>query len=190
MKRSFIRPLVLSTVLAAGVLGNAAAATYTTLDSANSKVTFDYSQMSVNMNGAFSEVKASRLNFDPASPDTATVSLEIALKGVDAGYAEANTELATESWLNTAAHPLATFTSKKITAKGDNRFEAVGDLSIKGKAHEVTVPFSVTQTNDTGVFEGKFTFRRSDFGIGEGQWADFSIVANDITVNFSLVAKP
>lgn len=31
---------------------------------------------------------------------------------------------------------------------------------------------------------GQFTIRRGDFAIGEGAWAAFDIVANDVTVRF------
>ncbi|NLZ12542.1 MAG: YceI family protein [Alcaligenaceae bacterium] len=185
-----VRPALLAAVLGLALYGNAGAATYTTLDSAASKVSFGYSQMSVDMTGGFSEVKATELQFDPATPDTARIALEIALKGVDAGYAEANTELAKDEWLNTAKFPLASFTARKVTALGDNRFEAAGDLVIKGNTRPITVPFTVTETADNGVFKGQFTLQRSDFNIGEGQWKDFSIVADNITITFSLVAKP
>jgi polyisoprenoid-binding protein YceI len=40
------------------------------------------------------------------------------------------------------------------------------------------------------VFEGSFTIRRGDFSIGEGAWAKFDIVANDIVVKFRFTALP
>ena len=113
---SLFRPLALAAALTFATAGVAGAATYTSLDAASSTVTFDYSQMSVDMNGGFSEIKATELLFDPANPQAARVALEIALKGVDAGYAEANTELATPTWLDIASHPLATFTAKNVSA--------------------------------------------------------------------------
>ena len=190
MKIALLRSAVFAAALGLGTLGQANAATYTTLDTEKSKVTFSYSQMNVDMTGGFSEIKATELNFDPANAAAAKVKLEIALKGVDAGNPDANSELAKNEWLNTAAHPLATFTSKKVTATGDNKFDVLGDLSIKGNTRELTVPVTLKQDNNSGLFEGQFKFQRADFGIGEGQWKDFSIVANEIVVKFSLVANP
>ncbi len=187
---ALIRPALLAATLGLALSGNAGAATYTSLDPAASKLGFGYSQMSVDMTGGFSEIKATELLFDPANPQAAKITLEVALKGVDAGYAEANTELAKGEWLNTASHPLATFTAKKVTAVGNGAFEALGDLTIKGNSREIKVPFTVKENADNGVFEGQFTMQRSDFNIGEGQWKDFSIVADNITITFSLVAKP
>ncbi|MEN9493739.1 MAG: hypothetical protein RJA63_4188, partial [Pseudomonadota bacterium] len=34
-----------------------------------------------------------------------------------------------------------------------------------------------------------FSFKRSDFAIGEGPWAAFDAVANDIQVKFHLVTQ-
>jgi polyisoprenoid-binding protein YceI len=36
---------------------------------------------------------------------------------------------------------------------------------------------------------GSFVIRRADYGIGEGMWSKFDVVANDVTVNLSLTLK-
>lgn len=189
MKTSILRPLALAAALSFGALGSAAAAQYTSLDAEASRITFGYSQMNVGMDGSFSELKATELSFDPAKPEEAKVTIEVTLSSIDAGYAEANSELEKEEWLALAQHPLATFTSSKVEALGDNQFQVTGDLSIKGNSQEVTAPFSFKEDGDAGIFEGSFTFQRADFGVGEGQWKDFSIVANDIEIKFHVVAK-
>lgn len=190
MISSFVRPLALTAALSLGILGSAHAVEYTTLDSAASSLTFGYSQMNVKMDGRFSELKATELSFDPTNPQAATVAIEVVLGSIDAGYAEANTELEKEEWLALSAYPLATFTSSKVAALGDDRYQVTGDLSIKGVTKEVTAPFTFKADGDAGVFEGSFTFQRADFGVGEGQWKNFGIVANDIQISFHVVAKP
>lgn len=189
MNISFLRPLALASALSLGVFGAAAAAPYTTLDAQASSLSFGYSQMNVNMDGAFTDVKASDFSFDPDQPEAAQVSIEIALASADAGYEEANAELEKPEWLHLSAHPLATFKSTQVQALGDDRYQVTGDLSIKGTTQQVTAPFTFKQEGEQGVFEGSFTFQRADFGIGEGQWEDFSIVANDIQIDFRFVAN-
>src|SRR5690606_32618148 len=73
---------------------------------------------------------------------------------------------------------------------GDGRYEVTGELSVKGNSRPVTVPFSFKEEAGKGVFEGSFPLQRADFGIGEGQWKAFSIVANEIEVSFKFVATP
>lgn len=38
------------------------------------------------------------------------------------------------------------------------------------------------------MFDGSFVIHRKDFAIGEGQWADTGIVANDVKVQFRIQA--
>lgn len=190
MKFSILRPLALAAVLGAGVIGNAAAVEYTSLDADASSIGFGYSQMNVKMDGSFGEMKATELSFDPAAPEAAKVTIEISLASVDAGYEEANSELGKDEWLALARHPLAAFSSSKVEALADGSYQVTGDLSIKGNTRQVTAPFTFKEEGGAGIFEGSFTFQRADFGVGEGQWQDFSIVANEIDVKFNIVAKP
>src|SRR5690606_32440181 len=142
MNLSFLRPLALAAALGLGMLGSAGAAQYSTLDGEASTLAFGYSQMNVKMDGRFAALRATELSFDPARPEAAKVSIEVALSGIDAGYDEANTELAKDEWLALAAHPLATFTSTGVEALGDNRYQVTGELSIKGVTRTVTAPFT------------------------------------------------
>lgn len=187
---SILRPLAFAAALSFGMFGNASAVEYTSLDAQASRISFGYSQMSVNMDGSFSQMKATEFSFDPANPEAAKVVIEIPLSSIDAGYAEANTELEKDEWLNLAAHPLAAFRSTKVEALGENRYQVTGELSIKGNTKAVTAPFTFKEDSGAGHFEGSFTFQRADFSVGDGQWKDFSIVANDIEIKFHVVAKP
>lgn len=187
---SRLRPMAMAAALSLATLGSAHAVEYTTLDAGKSRVGFGYSQMNVTMDGSFGELKATEFSFDPARPEAAKVVIEVSLGSIDAGYEEANSELAKEEWLALNAHPVASFRSGKVEPLGDGKFQVTGDLSIKGTTRPVTAPFTFSEAGDTAVFEGSFTFQRADFAVGEGQWKDFSIVANDIRINFHVVARP
>src|SRR3546814_10902352 len=136
MTISFLRPLALTTALSLGVFGNAGAIEYTSLNPQASRISFVYSQMNGSMDGHFGEMKATEFSFDPAKPEAAKLAIEISLASIDAGYAEANSELEKNEWLNLAAHPLASFKSGKVEALGDGNYQVTGTLSIKGNAKE------------------------------------------------------
>src|SRR5690606_23585068 len=142
MNISILPAIVLASALSLGGLGAAKAAEYTSLDTEASSLSFGYSQMSVNMDGAFTEMKAADFSFDPDQPEAARLAIEIALASADAGYEEANAELEKPEWLNLAAHPLATFRSTQVRALENGRYQVTGDLSIKGNTKEVTAPFT------------------------------------------------
>ncbi|WP_371322617.1 YceI family protein [Dechloromonas sp. ZY10] len=164
---------------------------YTQVQADKSTVQFSYQQMGVKMDGRFRKF-SSQLSFDPAKPAAARVSFEVELASVDTGSPEADQEVAGKPWFNSAAFPVARFVSSSVKPLGNNRYEVAGKLTIKGKTQDLTFPasFAAPGNNDKGgVFEGGFTLRRADFSIGEGSWAKFDIVANDIGLKFRIAVQ-
>lgn len=179
---------ILKTLLAltATALGlQAHAAPYQSIVPAKSSVTFSYKQMGVAMDGRFKKF-AAQVNFDPAKAEQAKASFEVDLASVDAGSSEADQEVVTKSWFNAAAFPKASFVAKQIKQTAPNQYEVQGTLSIKGLSRDVKFPMKHTAQGKDGLLTGSFTLKRADYTIGEGMWAKFDVVANDIQVNFSL----
>ena len=164
------------------------AAPYQAIVPTKSSVTFSYKQMGVAIDGRFKKF-AAQVNFDPAKADAAKASFEVELASVDAGSSEADDEVVTKSWFNAAAFPKATFVAKQFKQTAPNQYEVSGTLSIKGQSREVKFPMKHTAQGKDGVLTGGFTLKRGDFNIGEGMWAKFDVVANDIQINFSLTAS-
>lgn len=153
-----------------------------------STINFTYKQMGVAVDGKFKKF-ASQLNFDPAKPTAAKATFDVDLASIDTGAPEGDQEVAGKPWFNTKAFPTAKFVSGTIKPLGGNKYEVAGQLSIKGKTQEVIVPATFTAQGNTGVFDGSFTIRRADFSIGEGSWAKFDIVANDVLIKFRITAS-
>ena len=174
--------------LAALLLAAGADATeFNQLLSDKSAVTFAYKQMNVPIDGRFNRFSG-RISFDPAKPAAAQAEIAIELASIDTGFAEGNDEVAGKLWFNTKQFPVARFVSTSIKPLGNNRFEVTGKMSIKGRTHVATTPATFSQTGQQGVFEGSFVLKRADYGIGEGMWADFGTVANEVQIRFRLVA--
>lgn len=152
-----------------------------------SSISFVYKQMNVPLAGGFKQFNA-QLSFDPAQPAAAKAEINIELASIDAGSAEANDEVAGALWFNTKTFPTARFVAATIKPLGNNRFEVVGKMSIKGKTRAITTPATFHQDGTRAVFEGNLVLQRADFGIGEGMWADFGTVANEVQIKFHLVA--
>ena len=49
------------------------------------------------------------------------------------------------------------------------------------------VPVTISQSGSQSTASGEFVVKRLDFKIGENEWADLSLVANDVRVRFKLV---
>lgn len=163
-------------------------AEFNTLGIAQSRVSFAYKQMNVPMEGNFKRF-GGQLTFDPAKPTLAKTALNIDLASIDTGTTEGDEEVAGKLWFNTKQFPVARFVSTSVKPLGNNRFLVTGKMSIKGRTRVVSTPASFSQQGATGVFEGAFVLKRADYGIGEGLWADFDGVANEVQIKFRLVAS-
>ena len=159
------------------------AAEFGSVQSDKSTLTFAFKQMNVGMNGKFGKFDA-KLAFDPAKPESAKASLDVDLASIDTG----TDEVAGKLWFNTKAFPTARFVASSVKPLGGNRYDISGDLSIKGRTQKVSAPTTVTVQGNTATFDGAFVIKRADFAIGEGTWADFSTVANEVEVKFHLLA--
>ncbi len=152
-----------------------------------SSLSFVYKQMNVPVEGQFKSFR-SKLAYDPAKPAAAKAELEIDLASIDAGSQDANDEVAGKAWFNTKAFPIAKFVATSVKPLGGNRLELAGKMSIKGKTLDLVTPVTVTQQGNAASFDGSLVLKRADYGIGDGIWADFGTVANEIQIKFRLVA--
>lgn len=176
--------LLATTLLAvAAAAGDvASAATFRSVAADRSSITFSYRQMGVAMDGRFRKFSA-RVDLDTARPERAKGQVDIDLASIDTGSSEADQEVAGKSWFHVAAHPRASFALRNLKPAAPGQYEATGLLSLKGQTRELRVPLKLSPK---GSLTGSFVLRRADYGIGDGIWAKFDVVANEITVNLRL----
>lgn len=185
MPRPHSLPAALATLLAASLIGSALPALAQTVVPAQSEIGFVSKQMGVPVEGKFKKWTA-QIAFDPKKPEAGKVSFTIDTGSASFGAPETDAEVPKAPWFNVAKFPTASFASSGIKPLGGGRFEVAGTLTIKGHAQAVTVPVSVAQAGGTSTATGSFAIKRLDFKIGEGEWTDTSMVANDVTVKFKL----
>lgn len=162
----------------------------TQLVPAGSEIVFTTRQMGVPVEGRFGTFSA-QITLDPRKPEAGSVAFSIDTGSARFGSAELDAEVPKATWLNAAKFPQATFRSSSIKAAGPGKFDVSGKLSIKGAVRDVTVPVQVVQTGATptatSTASGSFTIKRLEFKVGEAEWSDTSMLANDIQVRFKLV---
>lgn len=155
------------------------------LQAAGSEIVFTTRQMGVPVEGRFAAFKA-QVALDPKKPETGKVAFSIDTGSARFGSAELDAEVPKPVWLGVAKFPQASFESTAIKAAGPGRFEVAGKLTIKGVARDLTVPVQLAQAGPTSTASGSFTIKRLDFKVGEGEWTDTSMLANDVQVRFKL----
>ncbi len=158
------------------------------LVAAGSEIVFTTKQMGVPVEGRFGSFTA-QIVLDPKKPDSGSVNFTIATGSARFGSPELDAEVPKPTWLNVAKFAQASFVSSAIKAAGPGRFDVAGKLSIKGAVRELTVPVQLQQSagGATSTASGSFTLKRLDFKVGEAEWADTSLLSNDIVVRFKLV---
>ena len=152
---------------------------------AQSEIGFVSKQMGVPVEGKFKKFDA-QISFDTAKPDTSKIAFTIDTGSASLGSPESDAELPKAPWFGVAKFPQATFQSSAVKGLGGGKFEVAGKLTIKGNVRDVVVPVTLTQSGTSTTATGAFAIKRLVFKIGEGDWADTSMVADDVQVKFKL----
>jgi polyisoprenoid-binding protein YceI len=171
-------------LLACLALG-AATAGAQTVDPSASELVIVTEQMGVPVEGRFQRWTAD-VALDPRRPESGQVGLRIETDSLAFAAPEVTAEVQRAPWLDTTRYPQAVLQSTVIRAAGGDRYEMRGRLTLKGQTHDVTVPVSLAQSGTSGTASGSFTLRRSDFGIGEAERTEASLVAHEVQVRFRL----
>jgi len=183
--RAALRTLTLLALVAAAPL---AAAQGVQVD--KSEIRFVSKQMGVNVDGRFRKWTANVV-FLPADLAHSKADFDVELASIDLASAESESEVKGAVWFNTAKFPVAHFASSSVRSTGPDKYEFAGTLAIKGTTRNVVVPVTVRKdAAGNAVAEGTFTVKRLEYKIGEGEWADPSTVADDVTVRIRMVLAP
>ena len=175
-------PAVLTVAFAASALP---AAAQQKLLPAQSSIAFEIKQMGVPVQGHFKKFDA-QVNFDAAKLAASKVTFTVDIASATMGAPEMDAELPKATWFDTAKFPQARFTSSAFKALGAGKYEVAGKLAIKGQSRDVTVPLAMSQNGATTTATGVLPIKRLSFRIGEGDWADTSMLADDVQVRFKL----
>jgi len=152
-----------------------------------SEIRFVSRQMGVNVEGRFRKWKAN-VDFRPKDLGKSKAEIEIDLSSIDLASEESETELRRPRWFDTAKFPVATFQSTGMKDLGGDKYEIAGKLTLKGTVRDETIPIEVKRdAAGNSVASGQFTIKRLAFKIGDGQWADPDVVADDVIVRVRMV---
>lgn len=108
------------------------------IDPSNSQVTFSVKHMMVTtVRGRLGRL-AGRLELDPARPEKAVFEITADVTGIDTGEPKRDGHLRSADFFDAEKYPAITFKSAAVFPKGEGRYTASGDLTIR----EVTRPVS------------------------------------------------
>lgn len=178
-----IKGLLLASLFATAFAGAAVLKT----DPAKSSVTATFKQMGVPVEAKFRQFTA-HIDYDAAKPAAAKATVEIQTASLDLGDPDYNKEVTKKEWFNTAQFPKASFVSSSIAPAGAGKLNVSGKLTIKGRSADVRFPLTVKTEAGKQVFEGQLPIKRLAFNIGEDEWKDTSMVADEVLIKFRVAA--
>lgn len=156
------------------------------IDAGRSAVTATFTQIGVDVTAKFKSVNGV-IEFDPANPAGGKAQIAVALASFDLGEPEYNKEVQKKEWFDSAQFPQATFVSSGIKVTAPGKLLVQGKLTIKGKALDVSMPVTFRQDAKTLTFEGTLPIKRLYFDIGEGEWKETDMLADEVIIKFKAV---
>jgi polyisoprenoid-binding protein YceI len=179
------RLLISAVATICGLIAGSAVQAEQKLIQPQSEIVFVSKQMGVPVEGHFKKFDA-QIAFEPTKPEASKIAFTVDIASATIGVPETDAELPKATWFNTAKFPQATFQSTSVKGLGTGKFEVSGKLSIKGASRDVVIPIALVQAGATTTAIGTFALKRLAFKIGENEWADTSMVADDVQVKFKL----
>jgi len=165
-----------------------------TIDAAKSSLSFSASQVGAIVSGRF-PVWTGTVVLDPASLVAARIDIRIETPSVTTNNRDVDSLLKGPNFLDVQRFREALFVSDSVIARGGERYEAKGKLTIRNITRDVVLPFTLAIADDPArpatlraTARGRLTLKRLDFGVGQNEWAGTGQVADEVTVDLTVVA--
>lgn len=157
-----------------------------------SSITFHGKQMGTDFDGVINKFKPD-IHFDENDLEHSKVTVDIDINSIDGKDPERNKSIKGSDWFDTDHFPTARFETTKIVKTGDGAFTASGNLTIRGVTVPIELPFTLAHESigfgqDRAIMTGMVTLDRSKFQLGTGDWADPSVIANEVPVDIKVTA--
>ena len=154
-----------------------------------SSITFTAIQNGAPVTGQFKNFTG-EIFVDPKDYKSSSVHIVVDISSITSSYSDITSTLSTPDWFNVKMYPKAEFKSTSFNKVGDKKYQAMGTLTLRGKSLPVTLTFTAEETSPgVGTVEGSTVLKRTDFGIGQGDWSSTKEIKDEVKVNFKIVAK-
>jgi cytochrome b561/polyisoprenoid-binding protein YceI len=158
------------------------------VDPAASSLRFTGQQSGQPFSGRFDDWDA-QIWFDPADLAGSKVAVTIRTASARTGDATQEGSLGQAEWFNVGAFPMARFEAGEFRDLGGGRFEAVGELTLKGVRTPVRLPFAYTEQAGVAGVAGTVRLDRTALGLGLLSDPGATLVSREIEVGIDVEAR-
>jgi polyisoprenoid-binding protein YceI len=182
-----IRALALTILLTAAPAVALAAAPAWTVDKAASSIRFSSSFSGQPFSGAFSRWTA-QIRFDPAQLAASSVTATIDVGSAATGDKDRDQAMPSADFFAAAKFPRATYTASTFKNLGGGRYQALGQLTIRGISKPLTLPFTLVITGPNARMKASLAINRLAFGVGQNEWKSVEAIPAAVNVTIDLTA--
>lgn len=164
-----------------------------TIDPVHTQIEFSVRHMGLaTVRGRFTAFGGSVTTDASGAPTAVAVDVEAA--SIDTSAADRDAHLRSPDFFDAGAHPTLTFRSTAVRALGGDRFEVVGDLTMRGVTRPITLEADIGepirdpwgQPRRAAVVAGKLN--RKDFGLSWNQILEAGalLVGEEVRLSFDV----
>lgn len=152
----------------------------------DSTLTFTGTQNDAPIEGKFTQFEG-EIQFDPNQLKESNAIIKVKTDSIFTSLKDIGDTLQGTDWLSTKAFPEATFQATSFDKKDDQNYQAHGNLTIRDKTFPITIDFSLTNYSpEKATIKGTAKFKRSLWGLGQGEWSNTNYIKDEIKVDFVL----
>lgn len=139
--------------------------------------------------GSFAQWHAA-IRFDPAHLAGSKFDVTVDTTSANTGDADRDGALPGADFFNATRYPQARYVATEFVQAGSHAI-ARGTLTLRGESHPLNLTVTYTpQAGGTALMDVSGTLKRLDYGVGGGEYADTSVIGDDVTINAHLVLVP
>jgi polyisoprenoid-binding protein YceI len=155
------------------------------LQAPGSSLTFTFTQLGAATQGRFGRF-STELSYDAKNLAASSLRVTVQIGSIDTQDAERDGVLVTPELFDARKHPVATFVATSLV-QGPEGLHAPGKLTIRGVTRELRLPLSIQPAGDGLELSGSTSFKRLDFGIGQGDWQSTESVGDEVKVQYKVL---
>ena len=123
------------------------------------------------------------ISLDEQHPQACRFDVRIDLASVRTGNPTGDKQLQSAAFFDVAAHPEAHYQAERCSWNGKGPIDVQGFLTLRGV--KKPVPLQAT-LQAGGTLSATATVNRLDFGVGQGQWSNGSIINAQVRIKAAL----
>jgi polyisoprenoid-binding protein YceI len=183
-KPATAKPDTAAPATTAAPMTDAAALPRYTQNASKSSLKFTFEQAGAAVSGNFKKFSTTMV-YDEKNLAASSLNVRVEMASVDTQEPERDGALKDADLFNVARFPAATFVASSLVKRAEG-LEAVGKLTIRDITRDLRLPLTLKPTPDGLELSGRTSFKRLDYGVGQGEWKATDSVGDEVKIEYAV----